>query len=226
MKRSILRGERQHQCASFRFQRRCGARRLVGRWNSSLLVIQGLDDEVAPPGNAHVRAGGRRGHLDHPAAQRHASSGRSRQEIWHEPRGGRALRDCGDTEREARSGPAGPDAVAWFRRAQRQNVRPGSRHRGRRQKLQFRRRGERDRPAGHVGEMGVPGVVRGLDQPDARPDRNDSGGARRPSRPPKAIRPARPRWNARQRCSARKARRSRHRCSATSRRANRSKPTM
>jgi len=43
--------------------------------------------------------------------------------------------------------------------------------------------GERDRPAGHVGEMGVPRVDRGLDQPDARPDRHDPGGARRQGLP-------------------------------------------
>ena len=50
-------------------------------------------------------------------------------------------------------------------------------------KRQFRRRGERNHPAGHVGEMGVPRVDRGLDQPDARPDRHDPGGARRQGLP-------------------------------------------
>ena len=77
----------------------------------------------------------------------------------------------------------GPGAVAWLRRARRQNVRAGSRHRGRRRKLQFRRRGERDCPAGHVGEMGFPRVERGLDQPDARPDWHDPDGARRQGLP-------------------------------------------
>ena len=43
--------------------------------------------------------------------------------------------------------------------------------------------GAANRPAGHVGEMGVPRVDRGLDQPDARPDRHDPGGAQRQGLP-------------------------------------------
>ena len=60
------------------------------------------------------------------------------------------------------------DAVAQLRRTRRQAVRPGSRHRGGHGERQFRRGRQRDHPAGHVGEMGIPRLAGGLDLPDAR----------------------------------------------------------
>ena len=67
--------------------------------------------------------------LDHPAAQRHAASGRARREIRPRARARRPLRDRGDAQRGARGGAAGADAVAQFRRTRRHDVGPRPRHR-------------------------------------------------------------------------------------------------
>ena len=71
------------------------------------------------------------------------------------------------------------DAVAEFRRTRRQDVGPRPRHRRRLRERQFRRGRERTDHPGHVGEMGVPRLARGLDLPDARLGRQYSGRARR-----------------------------------------------
>ncbi len=74
--------------------------------------------------------------------------------------------------------------------------------------------------------MAAPGGKDFLLRPAARTSCLASSTNAGRSRPWRGIRPARLRWNARQGCSPRKARRSRHRCSATSRRANRLKLIM
>ena len=85
-------------------------------------------------------------------------------------------------ERSARGGAASADAVAGLRRARRPDER--SRARDCRSVLRRQRRcREPERDPGHVGEMGVPVLDRGLDQPDARARRRHRVFARRPRFP-------------------------------------------
>ena len=117
--------------------------------------------------------------VDHPAAQRHDASRRARPEV--RPRAGarRALRDCGDAQRQARGGASAADAVADLRRARRQDVGAGPRHRRNLRQRQFRLGRQRTDHPGHVGEVGVPVLARGIDQPDADLRRQHPGRARR-----------------------------------------------
>ena len=79
-------------------------------------------------------------------------------------------------ERAARGGAAQADAVAQFRRTRRQAV--GARARDRRSDdgRQHRRCRQRKHRAGDVGEVGVFGLARGLDLPDAHLRRQHPGG--------------------------------------------------
>ena len=147
--------------------------------------------------------------VDHPAAQRHAASGRARQQVRARARARRALRDRGHAQRTARGGSSAADAVADLRRARRQAVGSRPRHRGSVGQRQVRLGRQRTHHSGHVGEMGVPGLAGGLDLPDAQP-RSAISWPRRAarisssacstnaarSRPPRAMRPARRSWSA------------------------------
>ena len=75
-----------------------------------------------------------------------------------------------------------------FRRTRRQDVGSGPRHRGGVRERQVRRGRQRTHHAGHVGEVGVPGLARGLDLPDARVRRQYPGGTRRQGFPPRHAR--------------------------------------
>ena len=124
-------------------------------------------------------AGGGATDLDHPAAQRHAAPRPARRQVRARSRARRALRDRGDAQRQARGCSPAADAVADVRGTRRQDVGPGPRHRGGDGERQVRRGRQRDRPAGHVGEMGFPRLVGGLDLPDARFRRPYPGRPRR-----------------------------------------------
>ena len=100
------------------------------------------------------------------------------------------------------------------------HVGPGPRHRGRLRERQVRLGRQRKRHSGDVGEMGVPGLGRGLDLPDARARRHHPGRtgrqgfsarhARRVQRSRRRggfSRRARRSWSAPAACSPRKARR-------------------
>ena len=177
--------------------------------------------------------------LDHPAAQRHACISTCWTQKFGASRVLGGLCAIAVTLNEQREVVQLAPCSRSISASATAHVGSGPRDRGGVRERQFGARGQRDRHAGHVGEVGVPGVDRGLDLSDAHPVGNilaapggkdfllgmldecsggrDGRGLSRPAG----------RSGTRDRdvdhggLAARP-----HRCSATSRRANRSKPTM
>ena len=153
-----------------------------------------------------VRAGGGTADGDHSAAQRHAASGCARREI-------RRASACSAVS--ARSRRRSTTSARWFSSRRCSRSRFGERDGKMSDRVraiaevmaprQFRLGRQRKHRAGDVGEMGVPGLARGLDQPDAHLGRQYPGRARRQgfparhgstnaarSRPPRAMPPRAP----------------------------------